>query len=253
MKTCLTSCPVTFLRCMPSTPPAENPALVWADVGCIGGGAEAEPEPSQQHGRSGRRLSEPRRNCDCKQPQRGTGGSVGRPGASPAALGRTGLPAPSPLASASAGGPGVCTAGGCSSGRRRRLLRRNGRDRRDSVTRLGRMNPGSCTTRRKLDRGWNRQSSLVLQALFAARFTGAGRRAQLSARPTAKENAPICPRHSVGANIDPTSARRSGDVDRRRVGRVAGTDRPGLRSQPEVVTNLAGSKLTNSPAALAYR
>ena len=180
---------------MLSTLPAPNPALVWADVGCIGGGAEAEPEPSPTARplraaaigtpaelRPQTAATGDRRLC------RATQGESGR-------LGRTALPVPSPLASASAGGPGGVHGWRLLKRRRRRLLRRNGRDRRDSVTRR-RMNPGSCTTRRKLDRGWNRQSSLVLQALFAARFTGAGRRAQLSARPTAKENAPICPRHT---------------------------------------------------------
>src|ERR1700722_18954126 len=51
----------------------------------------------------------------------------------------------------------------------------------------------------------------------------------------------------VGANIDRTSARRSSDVEGRRVRRIAGADRQGPGSQPEVVDELRGIK-TDKPA-----
>jgi hypothetical protein len=52
----------------------------------------------------------------------------------------------------------------------------------------------------------------------------------------------------VGAGIDPTSAQRSGDVDRRRLGSVAGSYRPGLGSQPNVVDELGGIKVDKHAA-----
>jgi hypothetical protein len=46
----------------------------------------------------------------------------------------------------------------------------------------------------------------------------------------------------ISANVGPTPARRSSDVDWRRIGRIAGADRERPGSQPEVIDELGGIK-----------
>ena len=113
------------------------------------------------------------------------------------------------------------------------------------------MKPRSCITRRKSDRGWNTSVKLGPSGSFAATFTGASRRAQLCAPPGRGRRPRLFARAAlVGADVDPTPARRSCNVDRRGFRRIAGSNRSRLGSQVEVIDELRGVKTDkHSPGA----
>ena len=89
---------------------------------------------------------------------------------------------------------------------------------------------------------------MILQGLFSGELYG-----RLTASATLRaERAQSAPRlfaraMLVGANIDRTSARRSSEVEGRRFRRIAGADRQGPGTQPEVVDELRGIKTDKHP------